>query len=543
MKIRAILAPIVVVGLVTALVAWAVQEPPDPLGLPREIAHQHDHAAAVEQLNGFVRQEWPADFAGPETASELEILRRLSLALHGTIPSLEEIRRFEVELQRQPEDADVDVVTRWTERMLRDRRFADYFAERLARGFVGTDGGAFVVYRRDRFVDWLSDELAGNRPYDELVREIIADKGLWTGQPAVNFVTAAVAEGEIDYDKLTGKTVRMFLGQRIDCAQCHDHPFDDWKQTDYQGLAAFYGELNLTLVGVEDKPGLTYAAENRMTLERETIEPRVPFHPEWLPETGTRRERLASWVTHPENRRFSRAIASRVWTLLVGVPFYPQLAVDDLPDPPAEPDLLDFLGDDFRAHGYDLRRLILRITSSDAFRMSSVAAAETEQEYDLLKNEHRVFPLTRLRPEQLIGAMLQAASVKTIDQNSHLFARATRFFREIDFVRDYGDLGPDELDARAGTVTQALLRMNGNLTREIVTASPLSSSLRIARMSTDDGQCIENCFLICLTRRPTPDEEAHFLRQLEGTRDETRSRVVEDLFWSLFNSEEFSWNH
>jgi hypothetical protein len=117
--------------------------------------------------------------------------------LHGTIPSLEEIRRFEADTETQRID-------RWAAAMLEDRRFADYFAERLARGFVGTEGGQFIVYRRDRFVTWLSEQIQQHRPYDEIVQEMIQDEGLWTGTPATNFMTAAVNEGEFDENKLEG---------------------------------------------------------------------------------------------------------------------------------------------------------------------------------------------------------------------------------------------------------------------------------------------------------------------------------------------------
>src|SRR5206468_647390 len=113
-------------------------------------------------------------------------------------------------------------------RMLDDQRFAYYFAERLARSYVGTEAGQFLIFRRDRFVEWLSDELRKNTPYDDVVRSMISAQGLWTGEPATNFVTAGINEGNIDENKLAGKTVRAFLGQRIDCAQCHDHPFDNW---------------------------------------------------------------------------------------------------------------------------------------------------------------------------------------------------------------------------------------------------------------------------------------------------------------------------
>src|SRR5262249_39591740 len=153
----------------------------------------------------------------------------------------EELRQFE----GLPPDERLDW---YLEHILADRRFADYFAERFARAFVGTEGGPFVFYRRRRFVNWLADEMAANRPYDQIVRELIATEGLWTSKPASNFVSVTAQQdnhNQPDPVRLAGRVTRAFLGLRLDCAQCHDHPFADWKQSDFEGLSAFFGQTHL----------------------------------------------------------------------------------------------------------------------------------------------------------------------------------------------------------------------------------------------------------------------------------------------------------
>jgi len=538
MNIKYACFPILVVAAIVAAVAWAASS---PVGrAPHNVSPAPDDGfvAAVGRVDRFFQENWRAEQLTPaNAAADLSVLRRLSLALHGTIPSLEEIREFEADDGERRLD-------RWTARMLADNRFADYFAERLARAFVGTDAGPFIIYRRDRFTGWLSDELKRNRPYDEIVRSLIAERGLWTGRPATNFITSAMADDKLDVNKLTGHSVRAFLGQRIDCAQCHDHPFAEWKQQEFEGLASFYGQAAVSIVGVEDDADKKYVIEDLTTEEKREVGPAVPFHPEWLPNEGNRRQRFAAWITHPDNRRFERAITNRVWGLLFGKPLFDP--VDDLPHPESTDDpqltALDILGADFREHGYDLRRLIHVITASAPFRLASVHTTSDEDEFDLLGENWAVFPLTRLRPEQIIGAMLQAASIKTIDRNSHLLVRTVRWFRENDFVRDYGDLGEDELQQRAGTIPQALLRMNGNLPNEAVSASPFNASGRIAGFSGSDEKCIETCFLVSLTRRPSDEALKHFRGEL-ADHDGERDPLVEDILWSLFNSPEFSWNH
>jgi len=548
MKIKLLLLPLAVVVAVVGLVTWSARSPEMSAAVSIPVNGSDspgELAAAVASVDRYFESIWKAEQLAPaQPADDLQILRRLSLSLHGTIPSLEMIRRFEA-------DKGPDRIGRWTERMLADERFGDYFAERLGRSFVGVEGGAFIIFRRDRFIDWLAGQLNSNQPYDAIVRQMITDTGLWTGRPATNFITAAINEGEVDENKLAARCVRAFLGQRIDCAQCHDHPFDHWTQADFEGLAAHFGQTQQTMVGIEDKlisdkKPVEYKVEDRKTLEERIVQPTVPFNRECLPETGSRREKLAAWITHPKNRRFERAIVNRVWGYLFGKPHILDYPVDDLRDPgdTADPDLLDILGADFRKHDCDLRRLIRVIVSSQVFRLDSTHPADNEDadpaEVDRLFAVWAVFPLTRLRPEQIVSAMIQAGAIKTIDRHSHLFVRFQRFIRESDFVKEYGDLGENELDDRAGTLPQALLRMNGKLGNDILKVNPLTASGRIAAASGSDEKCLETCFLVCFTRRPTSEEKNLLQLQLKGKQ---RQRAVEDIYWSLFNSLEFSWNH
>lgn len=555
----------VVLGVV-GLVTWAGSHP--AVDSPETVSY--DVADVVARADAQLQQRWrtagtngrPLSPAKP--ASDLQVLRRLSLALHGTLPSLEEVRQFEA-------DDKPHRLQRWTLRMMDDDRFAYYFAERLARGYVSSEGGNVVLYRRDRFTAWLRAQLRKNAPYDALARQMIASQGLWTGTPATNFMTATYNEGKFDLNKLAGRTVRAFLGQRLDCAQCHDHPFDDrWKQHHFEGIAAHYAQARLSPFGVEDREAdkqgpIEYVIEDEdvlsKTVRKRTVKPAVPFHPEWLPDEGTRREKLAAWITHPDNRRFERATVNRVWTLLFGRPYtYPYYPVDDLPDPDAPDEkcdtkLLDILGADFREHGYDLRRLILAITSTRAFRLSSFhpadhpadSTADTDailEQLERLEHNWAVFPFTRLRPEQVIGSMLQTNSVRTIDQNSNLFVRFVRAIREQGFVQEYGDPGGEELVETAGTIPQSLLRMNGKLPNEVLKATPFSASGRIPNLSSSDENSVEVCYLVCFARRPDSVEKAHWRKRLgDATSDEERKKVVEDMYWWMFNSPEFSWNH
>lgn len=478
--------------------------------------------------------------AGP--VDELTVLRRAWLGLAGTIPSLEELRRFEA-------DASADRLDRAIDTLLGERRSSDWIARRLASALVGDDGGQFIVFRRDRFTDWLAGALQAGRPWDGVVREMVASRGLWTDTPAVNFITQAAADGRLDADKLAGRVARVFLGQRIDCAQCHDHPFAPWKQRQFEGMAAAFAQARLSGVGVEDDPARVHRIEATsvaaiaapMAGAGRNVPPGVPFSPDWLGSGGTHRENLAAWVVHPENRRFDRAIANRAWGMLFGRAWHEP--VDDIPDPPADGgDLLDILADDFRAHGRDLRRLFRVIAATRLFRSASThPLLDDPAGCDRVADAWAAFPITRLGPGQVIGAMVATTSLQTIDRDSHLLTRTIRFFRENDFVREYGVTQDGQGRSQPATIPQALLQMNGKLAREMVEANPFTATGRIAGMARDDRERLDVAFLVALTRRPTTEERVALEPLLAEAPSEGRG--VEDVAWVLVNSPEFSWSH
>ena len=547
-----ILALLVTVALRSAGSVTSALRPPDDL---TEIP---DLAQPVARLNAWFQNRWRDEQvvpAGP--VDELTLFRRLSLALFGAVPSLEEIRTFEQDQQpNRPQ--------RWLTMMLKDARFSDYFADRLARSLVGVEQGPFIIFRRDRLRDWLAEQLQQDASWSQMTRELIAAEGLWTDRPAANFITIARMENEeLDENKLAGRTVRTFLGQRMDCAQCHDHPFDEhWKQRDFEGLAAWYCQADVSLAGVSDSPldkekqPVVYQVTppGRETADARVVPPSVPFHQEWVPESGSLRQRLANWITHPDNQRFERAIANRIWGLMFGRPWH--TPVDDLPHPdPAAEDALDILGQEFRQHGERLSVLIFMIAMSEPFQRSSASPVESDADYHRQAEAWAVFPLVRLRPEQVIGSLFQAGRIRRVHQDSHPLIRLQKLTFENDFVQEYGDAGEDELTPQAGTISQTLLKMNGRFSRELSKVDLLTGPSEILNLSPDDRSLIDNAFLMCLTRRPSADEQNAFLSQLRGMHhpdnstavapltDQQRAEVVEDLFWALFNSPEFAWNH
>ena len=529
-----------------AVARWILlpPQPPGPTQFYQGFYQQHDVQATINRVDSEFSSAWKSKGIEPASqADNLLIARRLSLGLMGTVPSLEELRQF----QAQPQDQQVNW---WLSRILEDRRFHDYVAERFARAFVGTENGPFIIYRRRRFVSWLSDHLEENTPYDEIVREMLTDEGLWTNSPAVNFVTVTTDQNGTEHPdpiRLAGRTTRAMLGLRIDCLQCHDdflgsinlgepEEMTGGTQQDFHSLAAFYSEVRNSLGGVRDKKGMDPYQYKFLDEDDETkVDPTVPFSQNLLPASGTRREKLAGWVTHPKNRQFARATVNRVWAIMCGKPLVEP--VDSIPLFMPMPPGMDALVDDFIDNGFDIKRLVRIIAMTRVYRLDSSAQFEITKEHD---RNWAVFPRTRLRPEQVAGSIIQATALTTIDSTEHALVRLIRFGQENDFVQRYGDLGENEFDESSETVSQRLLLMNGELIQERIAAG-MNAPGRVASFSPDDKTAIEAAFLTTLTRKPAPEETGYFLRRINEA--PSRAEAIEDMYWVLMNLDEFGFNH
>ena len=506
----------------------------------------------VERVDAEFVARWEKEGLKPAPpADELTQIRRLSLGLTGTIPSLQEIRAFEearvFHAGNQPPPK--DPIQWWLSHLFEDRRTSDYLAERFARTYVGVENGPFLVYRRRRFVSWLSDQFHGNRPYDKVVRSLITAEGLWTSNPEVNFFTVTVDENaknnKPDEVKLAVRMTRAFLGVRLDCVQCHDDRLNDrWMQKDFHQLASFFSGADMKVSGIRETDR-SYEYKYRGKSQGE-VPKKVPFLPELLPEKGEPRDRLAAWVTDKDNRAFARAAVNRIWALMFGRPLVDP--IDEIPlkdslEKPYPPGL-ETLVDDFIAHGFDLHRLIRVIAATRVFGLDS----KVSEDHTPLTEKHdqhwAAFALSRLRPEQVAGSIIQAASLTAIDADSHILFRMARVFQQGDFIKRYGDVGADEFYALGGTISQRLLMMNGKLVHERIKDDLVSNSAaRILATAPDDEAVVQTTYLAVLSRQPTQEEVQYFVELLAQKGERSRKDKQEDLYWALLNSTEFSWNH
>lgn len=541
----AFIALMVLVGIAAFhVIDWPeglLSQPKPARELPVPPPLDPEMAAVAKRIDGLLARDWKtAGIAPVPRAPDLTVARRLSLALTGSLPSLAEIRRLE---QTPAEDRS----RAWLEHLLADPRSSAYLAERFARAFVGVEDGPFLVYRRRRLVSWLESGIATNRSYAETVRDMISAEGVWTTRPETNFITVTVSPNDRDEGpdetKLAARLTRAFLGVRIDCVQCHDDMLGGpWKQSDFHQLAAFFAPSEIALTGVRDNPKKAYEFRYLKAAEKTSIPLKVPFYPELLPPGGNPRDRLAAWTTDPRNAAFSRATVNRMWALLFGRALVDP--VDSIPLEGPRPAILDALAEDFSVHGHDLRRLIRLIVMTEAFQLDSKAPDQSPAVTDQQEAHWAAFPLSRLRPEQLAGALQQASTLGTIDRDAGFLRQVTAWAQGNDFVKRFGDPGEEELKERPGTISQSLLMMNGQVLKERTMGNPvMNASTRIALMAGTSAQAIETAFLAVFTRRPTAEESAYFAAILNPLRGPKRSEALEDLYWMLLNATEFAWNH
>jgi len=271
----------------------------------------------VAGVDRAFEDKWKAEEISPaDPAAELQVARRLSLALTGTIPSLEEIRQFGKLAERTTiELVGRSLVARPPVCGLLCRRgwpvvtWAPKTGRSFSIGVAGSCSGSRMSLPRISRTTASSANSSPTRGSGPTARPR-------TSSASPPRRTRRTSPNPV---RLAGRVTRAFLGLRLDCAQCHNHPFAAWKQDDFQGLSAFFGQTTVGFTGIQDGPG-EYEIEDRKTQAKKVIPPKVPFSPELLPKDGTRRQQLAAWVTNAKNPYFAKATVNRVWALMFGKP-------------------------------------------------------------------------------------------------------------------------------------------------------------------------------------------------------------------------------
>ncbi|HWE38152.1 MAG TPA: DUF1549 and DUF1553 domain-containing protein [Isosphaeraceae bacterium] len=531
-------------GLRFVLVAAAFAVASQALGAdPKAKGYRADY------IDAMLKAAWDEAKLKPSPdAGDAAFLRRVYLDVLGRIPSVQEAEAF---LRQKDRDKRLKQV----EYLLESPDYAKNMATIWSVTLIGRQNQGNDV-NRAALSTWLRQQFGADRPWNEMAYELIGAKGSNRDNGATNYTLAHLENGAVP---LTSITMRVFMGQQIQCTQCHDHPkIDEWKQADFWGINAFFKgvrrreHFKADATGAEvrdyielyDEPSTAYSRYDRRDGQVKIVYPTFAGH-----KIGTtteanrdRREMLARLITAPGNDQFARAFVDRMWGHFFGKGIVDP--VDDFgPENQASlPELLDRLTADFKASGYDVKALVRWITSSRAYQLDSRMTKANEKD-DALFSHMALKPMT---PEQLFDSLLVATSAQKVGAGGADNERKrNEWLRQ--FVFAFANDEGDESSTFQGTIPQALMMMNGDLMNRAVGGKPgsfLADSLEQSQLQNRVPPArflADRLYLAALCRPASRRELAEAQLFLVNSPDQIQ--VMEDLFWALLNSNEFILNH
>ena len=489
-------------------------------------------AAMVARIDELVNARVAAAGLTPAgRASDEEFVRRVYLDLVGAIPRVSAVREFLA-------DQRPDKRARLIDSLLDSPGHATHLANTW-RGFMLPGGLNLEQINNVVGVqNWLRQRFAENLRYDNLVAELLVASDGGEAGPALFYTALDVAP-----EKLASSTARIFLGVQIECAQCHDHPFDHWKQQDFWGYAAFFARLrqpNMANAPPRGRVSLVDLDEGEVKLPN-TEDVVLPKFPAGAAPTqndlGTRREQLAIWMASRDNPFLARAGVNRVWWQMFGRGLVEP--VDDLSpqNPPSHPVLLGELAQYFVATGFDLRELYRTLANTETYQRTSVWTGSEPPPAELYVQ----MPVKTLTAEQLYDSVNRVLHRPVQGMRSSAASPLLDPQRQA-FIAKVQSSGRNFLDYQAG-VLQALALLNGNDLAEATDPerSPLLGSLQ-APFFTDDDR-LRTLLVATLSRQPTEEELAASRGQLAKYEPSERARGYSDVLWALLNTAEFALNH
>ncbi len=506
-----------------------------------------EHSALSDVIDRLISVRWQqAEVIPAERATDAEFLRRIYLDLAGRIPSVGEAREFldSPQADRRP---------RLVERLLASPEFARWYSLRWSKLLLPMDN-QFNNLSQSLLADWWYSRMLVDRRIDEITHELLTvsrvtgptDRrggDLQVQQAANGYRTVPALFYSAKANKPTdiaAALARNFLGLRLECAQCHDHPFAEWKQRDFWQLAAFFVAKSERSAADEIEIAAAFEIEIEGTSEKVT--PAVPGGIAVVIDAGETdaRRALANWLVSSDNPYFAKAVANRLCWMCFGRGLVDPVDDFDPANPASHPELLDKLAQALVQSNYDVRLVLGAITRSKVYQLTSTRSDSTQAHDDLFA----VMPVRRMEVEQFGASVLRAigetgpVSMYVLDGEGY---RTTRLTALIPLFADSSQTP----SAAPTSVAQALFMMNGPLTTQATTPSQgrlLGSVLEYPGWNLD--QRLEALYLAVLARRPTP-EEAVSVKELmdQKSADSNEEIILSNVYWSLLNSSEFLFNH
>lgn len=498
---------------------------PTPLPEPQNVVDVH----VYDKLRSL------AIPASPDCGDQA-FLRRVTLDLTGRLPTLAEVQEFAA-------DAAPDKRARLVDRLLESDDYAEYFAGKWGTILRNRRTSGTLQFSNVAFHFWLRESFATNKPYDQLVRELLTASGSMSSNPAVAWF-AQVG----DVEQRTEDAAQLFLGQRIQCARCHHHPYEKWSQQDYASLAAFFSLVTRKPSDSNLEPEFFSRSGTPSGRHPKTGQPIAPAGLDSTPLVITAdedpREHLVNWMVDPQNPFFARTLANRYWKHFMGRGLVePE---DDLrvTNPPSNPALLEALAEEFIASGYDLKALIRLICNSRTYAHSSEALADNLADR---RSYSRFYP-KRLPAEVLLDAVDTLTGSPTVFAGMPPGTRAVAlpdtgfdsYFLSV-FGRPQSTTACECERSQEANLAQSLHLLNSKEVQTKLAADSGRAARMAAETSAGDDAQIDELYQLAFARLPSESERQAVREHLQSKAD--RRAAMEDVVWSLINSKEFLFNH
>ena len=524
---------------------WRAPQRRPPEMIRGRTRRERIRVAHSRSIDRSIEDGWKKAGVKPaKVAIDEEFQRRAYLDLLGRIPTIQEARAFLQTRENGKREKLVDY-------LLSHPDFPKNFATEWTVLLIGRSNQGRNV-DRPALTSWLRKQFSAGRPWNDVVHELVSSTGSNRENGAVNYVLAHL---EFDAVPLTLRTTRLFLGQQIQCTQCHDHPSNEWKQIDFWGINAFFKGMKTRQIRKADATGLE--AYDHTELTDEPTDTYVTFDrrnglvgvafPRFLDGRKIsqgmdviRRAELGKLIADPNNELLAKAFVDRMSAHFLGRGFVHP--VDDFGphNPPSHPKLLEELAREFQQSGYDVKKLCRWIMLSRAYQLTSVKSKASEQEEGLFAS----MQLKPMTPEQLFDSLITATSAHRGCANDEDQRRRDAWLQQ--FLFAFANDEDEESTSFQGTIPQALMMMNGELMQQALSAKPgsflgqlLAEPQRQSR--APDSYMVDSLYLAALSRHPSAKELGQARQYLEAFPDSLQ--VLQDLFWALLNSNEFILNH
>ncbi len=513
--------------------------------------------ALSRRIDDHLAKVWAkAKVAPAPKADDYVYFRRLNLDLRGRIPELSDIVDF-------TDNEDADKRWMWVDRMLESPEYSQHFAHVWRNIMLGYQTNPQFQFLMPQFEGWLRDRIKDNVPLNTMALQLLTSQG---STPNMGFgrMTQGVTSPQLFFqanenkaENLAAATSRVFLGVKIECAQCHAHPFAKWKQDQFWEFAAFFSQTPQIFrqpnkVNPPKLPSYTPGREILIPGTERVVKAKFlnGKMPDWENSTNSRKT-LAEWVVAKENPFFAQTMADHVWSYLMGVSLLEPINEPSDDIPLTHPELLDELAKALAANNFDARFLVRAIVHSQAYQRGSGGAKLADKEdYHLFVR----MPIRALSPGQIVGSgVVATVPPHEVETRRDLLGQPNqpRQFFDPRFQSERAKFSlkfplQDRRYEPQTSILQALFMMNGEFLRKRTNAANNKDLKTLANPKLRDGHParVMSLYRLVLSRPARPDEIARLVPYLErGGATNNLGDAVSDIYWALLNSSEFSHNH